>query len=86
MAELRRFEADYAVEGGVPVARVQLDCTLSSRREHRQLATFVVEAAVDAGANRLGNVVAALEQAAQQATAQLVTRSGANRLYETCNQ
>ncbi len=72
---VRRFEAAYDGAGGVPTARLQWACTLSSRREHRQIAGFEVSAAVPAQANRLGSVVAALEQAAQDAATQLVDRA-----------
>ncbi len=72
---VRRFEAAYDVVGGVPTAQLQWACTLSSRREHRQIAAFDVTAAVPAQANRLGSVVVALEQAAQVAATQLVDRA-----------
>lgn len=71
---LRRFEVEYASTGATPVAKVRLECTLSSRRTHQQLRGFDVEAAVPAEANRLGSVVAALEKAAQDASRQLVLR------------
>ena len=72
---VRRFELDDANEGDAPKAQVLLACTLSSRREHRQLATFDVAAEAPATANRLGSVVAALEAAAQDAARQVVTRA-----------
>ena len=72
---VRRFEAAYDGAGDLPTARLQWACTLSSRREHRQIAGFEVSAAVPAQANRLGSVVAALEQAAQEAATQLVDRA-----------
>jgi cholesterol transport system auxiliary component len=73
---LRRFEAEYAAAGDAPPrVRLRLECTLSSRREHRQIAGFDIEAEADAGANRLGSVVAAMESAAQDAARQLVARS-----------
>ncbi|MEY4762816.1 MAG: hypothetical protein RLZZ200_2672 [Pseudomonadota bacterium] len=71
---VRRFEADYAGVEVAPVAKVRLECTLSSRRTHAQVAGFDIETSVAAGANRLGSVVAALEKAAQDATRQLVRR------------
>lgn len=71
---LRRFEVEYATAAATPVATVRLECTLSSRRTHQQLRGFDIEAAVPAEANRLGNVVAALEKAAQDASRQLVLR------------
>jgi ABC-type uncharacterized transport system auxiliary subunit len=72
---LRRFELDYAAPGGVPTAKVVLECTLSSRSEHRQLAGFNVVAETPAAANRLGSSVAALEHAAQDAARQMVDRA-----------
>ena len=66
---VRHFEAWYDAGDGVPAAHVMLECTLSSRHEHRQVASFDVAAQVPADANRLGAVVAALERAAREATA-----------------
>jgi ABC-type uncharacterized transport system auxiliary subunit len=72
---VRRFEAEQSAEGALPVAQVRLECTLSSLTAHRQLAAFTATAAVSAGANRLTDVVAALEQAAQQAIAEMVEQA-----------
>jgi len=72
---VRRFEAEQSAEGVLPVAQVRLECTLSSLTAHRQLAAFTATAAVPAGANRLTAVVAALEQAAQQAVAEVVEQA-----------
>ena len=72
---VRRFEAEQAGEGRVPVAQVRLECTLASLAAHRQLAAFTASASVPAQDNRLGDVVAALEQAAQQAVAQVVEQA-----------
>ncbi|MEN9705764.1 MAG: hypothetical protein RLZZ393_1643 [Pseudomonadota bacterium] len=72
---LRRFEVEYPSAGGLPVAHVVLECTLSSRREHRQLAGFDVVTQSPATANRLGPVVEAIERAAQDASRQLVAQS-----------
>ena len=72
---LRRFEAEYAAAGAAPRVKLHLECTLSSRREHQQLAGFDIESAADADANRLGSVVAAMELAAQDAARQLVGKS-----------
>jgi cholesterol transport system auxiliary component len=72
---LRRFEAEYDAVGGIPSVRVRLECTVSSRSEHRQIASFDIEASSAADANRLGSVVAAFERAAQDASAQLAARS-----------
>ena len=72
---VRRFEAEQSAQGALPVAQVRLECTLSSLTAHRQLAAFTATAAVPAGANRLTAVVAALEQAAQQAVAEVVEQA-----------
>jgi ABC-type uncharacterized transport system auxiliary subunit len=72
---LRRFEAEYAVAGEAPRVKLRLECTLSSRRAHRQVAGFDIESEAPAAANRLGSVVAAMELAAQDAARQLVARS-----------
>jgi cholesterol transport system auxiliary component len=72
---LRRFEAEYTAPGVAPQVEVQLDCTLSSRQEHRQVAMFSVRSSALADADRQGSVVAAFERAAQAAVAQLVERS-----------
>lgn len=72
---LRRFELEYATPGSAPTAKVVLECTVSSRREHRQLAGFDVVTEAPASANRLGNAVAALERAAQEASRQMVDRA-----------
>jgi cholesterol transport system auxiliary component len=72
---LRRFEAEYDAAGGPPTARVVLECTVSSRREHRQIAGFDVAGSAPAQANRLGSVVLALEQAANEAAAGVVDQA-----------
>ena len=72
---VRRFEAEQSAQGALPVAQVRLECTLSSLTAHQQLAAFTATAAVPAGANRLTDVVAALEQAAQQAVAEVVEQA-----------
>lgn len=72
---VRRFEAEQSAQGALPVAQVRLECTLSSLTAHRQLAAFTATAAVPAGANRLTDVVAALEKAAQQAVAEVVEQA-----------
>lgn len=75
---VRRFEAEYgADENAAPRARVVLECTLGDRVERNTLATFDVDTTVQADANRLSSVVAALETAANQALAQVVEHSSA---------
>jgi ABC-type uncharacterized transport system auxiliary subunit len=72
---IRNFEAEYVSEGGVPRARVALDCLLVVRQPRATLGRCDSEATVVAEANRMGGIVAALEQAAQQAMAGVVEKS-----------
>ena len=74
---VRRFEAEYRDDDSPPVARVTLECTLGRRDTRETLASFDADISVAADANRLGSVVAALEQAAQQAVAEVIARSAA---------
>jgi cholesterol transport system auxiliary component len=75
---VRRFEAEYGNdEAGAPTARVLLECTVGDRRSRTTLASFDVATSAVAADNRLGPVVAALEQAANQALTQVIERSAA---------
>jgi len=60
---VRRFEADYTEGGPAPVVHVVLDCTLGRREGRVVIAAFVASGTAPAAANRLGDVVAAFEQA-----------------------
>ena len=60
---VRRFDAEYRTPGGVPVCRVALDVVVAERDSRRVLAAFAVEQAAEAGANRMGAVIAAFEKA-----------------------
>jgi cholesterol transport system auxiliary component len=71
---VRRFEADYAA-GGLPVARVTLECVLTAGAPRRVVGRCDAEAAEPAGANRMGEIVAALERAAQRVLADIRTRA-----------
>jgi len=71
---LRRFEAEYA-SAASPTVRVNLDCAIGRRASRELLATFSVEGAAPAGANRVSAVVAAFEQATNTALDQLAERS-----------
>jgi cholesterol transport system auxiliary component len=69
---IRRFEADYSGGAdGPPTVRVILDCTLGKADGRDIVATFVASGSADAGANRLGDVVAAFQQATSAAMASL---------------
>ncbi|MBX5460508.1 MAG: membrane integrity-associated transporter subunit PqiC [Steroidobacteraceae bacterium] len=73
---IRRFEADYtAATNGVPRVNVVLDCTVAHRRGRDVITTFVAESAVQATENRLAAVVAAFQQAANEALAIVAKRS-----------
>jgi cholesterol transport system auxiliary component len=60
---LRRFEADYSA-GTVPTVYVVLDCSLGRRAGRDLLASFSASGSAAAAADRMGEVVAAFEQAA----------------------
>ncbi len=72
---IRRFEADYVSAPRAPVARVVLDCTLGRRTGREVVATFVAEGSAQAEDNRLGAVVAAFQQAVNEALAILSERA-----------
>lgn len=73
---IRRFDADYAAgTGAAPAATVVLDCVVGTRVDRRLLATFVAEATVRADDNRMGAVVAAFEQATQDAMGKLTEQT-----------
>jgi cholesterol transport system auxiliary component len=73
---VRRFEAEYGADDQLPpTARVLLECTVGDRRSRTTLASFDVATSAVAADNRLGPVVAALEQAANEALTQVIERS-----------
>jgi len=68
---VRAFVADYT-RGENPVALVLLDCTLVQRLDRTILANFTARGEAPAAANRMTEVVAAHEQALQQALESVV--------------
>ena len=69
---VRRFDADYSAgTGAPPTVHVTLDCTLGSEAGRRILASFAASGSAVAGANKLGEVVAAFQRAADQALTSL---------------
>lgn len=69
---IRRFEADYSAGADVPpTVRVTLDCTLGAEEGRTIVASFVADGSAAAGANKLNEVVAAFQQATDQALASL---------------
>lgn len=69
----RHFEARYSEGNEVPTAHVAFDCVLTTVAPRRVLGRCDAEAQQQAAANRVGAIVQALEQAAQQATRALST-------------
>lgn len=69
---IRRFDADYSDDTGAPpTVRVTLDCTFGKEEGRDIIATFVASGSAVASANRLGEVVAAFQQATDAAMASL---------------
>lgn len=69
---IRRFDADYSGgTGAAPTIHVTLDCTLGREDGRRILASFVAAGSAPAAANKLSEVVAAFQQATDQALASL---------------
>jgi cholesterol transport system auxiliary component len=72
---IRRFEADYAVSPGAPQVHVVLDCTVGKRVGREVVGSFMAEGSATAGANRVSEVVAAFEAAANQALDDIALRT-----------
>lgn len=65
---IRHFEADYADGGAAPpTVHVTLDCTLGAEDARTVAASFAASGSAVAPANRLSEVVAAFQQATDQA-------------------
>jgi cholesterol transport system auxiliary component len=64
---IRRFEADYTGGGPAPDIHVVFDCAVGKREDREVVASFLAEGSAQAGANRLGSVVAAFETATNTA-------------------
>jgi cholesterol transport system auxiliary component len=73
---LRRFDADYT-GAALPVVQVVFDCTLGRREGREVIASFVAQGAAPAAADRMGDVVAAFEQATGAALTSLSQQVGA---------
>jgi cholesterol transport system auxiliary component len=72
---IRRFEADYSVNPGIPEVHVVLDCTVGRRTGREVIASFVADGTATAAANRLGDVVSAFEDAANEALADIAAHT-----------
>ena len=75
---IRRFDADYSAgSDAAPTVRVTLDCTLGKEEGRDIVATFTATGSAAASANRLGDVVAAFQQATDTAMASLSQEAAA---------
>jgi cholesterol transport system auxiliary component len=72
---IRRFDAQYAASGQAPRVTVGLECAIGRRTDRSTVASFAVEGQATASEDRMRDVVAAFEQAAQQALAEAVRRT-----------
>jgi cholesterol transport system auxiliary component len=72
--ELRSFEAVYAGDAGVPLARVEMQVTLVDARKAQRLASFVVRTESRAADNRRTAVLESFERATTQALQETVVR------------
>jgi cholesterol transport system auxiliary component len=71
---IRRFEADYSVSANAPEVHVVLDCTVGRRAGREVIDSFLAEGSAKASANRLGDVVAAFEDASNKALDEIAVR------------
>lgn len=69
----RHFEAEYV--GGAVQARVEFDCVLTAGSPRRVLGRCDAQVTEAAGENRMSDIVAALQRAAQKAMTAMGTRS-----------
>jgi ABC-type uncharacterized transport system auxiliary subunit len=74
---VRHFEAQYTGALGAPQARVSFDCVLTTGSPRRVLGHCDAEAVEKVADNRMADIVAALERAAQQALAGVAGKAAA---------
>ena len=72
---VRRFEADYTGGGPAPEVHVLLDCVVGQREGREVLASFIAQGTATAAADRMSAVVAAFEQATDEALSSLAQQS-----------
>ena len=72
--ELRRFEAEYSIGVEAPRVRVELQGSVIDTRGSRRIASFIAATEAVAAENRRAAVVAAFEDATDQAVHTLVLR------------
>jgi cholesterol transport system auxiliary component len=68
---VRRFEADYSGNPQLPVVQVAIDCMLVANSPRNVLGNCDGAASEAVGANRMSEIVAALERATQKALAEV---------------
>ncbi len=64
---VRRFDAEYRLEGSPPTVRVVIDAVVLRRSDRRVLGSFTTDSAVPTAENRLSVIVEAFERAAAEA-------------------
>lgn len=75
--ELRRFEAVYATDDGMPLVRVEMQVSLVDPRKAQRLASALVATSAAAAGNRRAAVMTAFERATAEAL-----RSAADQVRE----
>jgi len=81
---VRRFEAETANDG--LQVRVLLDCTVGRRKDRGVVAAFTAEGTAAVGEERMSAVIAAFEQATQQAMSMLTSSTLAAVKSDTIDQ
>lgn len=72
---VRRFEADYSGGNALPTVQVAIDCMLVASSPRKVLGNCDGAAAEAVGANRMREIVAALERATQRALADVRSKA-----------
>lgn len=72
---VRHFEAAYESAGAAPTARVAFECALTAGTPRRLLGRCDAAASEPAEGNRMSAIVAAMEQAAQRALAEVRSKA-----------
>jgi cholesterol transport system auxiliary component len=76
---VRRFDAEYTVEGRAPTVRVVIDATVSQRSDRALLSAFTVETSAQAADDRMSAIVAAFDEAAGVAMERIARQAAAAR-------
>lgn len=74
---VRRFDAEYTVEGRAPTVRVVIDATVSRRSDRALLSAFTVETSAQAADDRMSAIVAAFDEAAGMAMERIARQAAA---------